>query len=737
MIKRVLLILCLLLSLCTGLAFAAEKGVTMTVQDSKGNTKTLYNVYTENGVTYGSEKPNGNLDQRQNLNLLLTGDVDKDWQEAGWKSTSHKFDEWGNIQRTANDIAAQAKKVKLLDEVEKKFDEASATAITRLRGPAMSLLLILATISLATNWGLYEGQLRLTFVIETILKVGFFIFLLNYWGTITGDIGNSFKEAGILAAFGDAPAKIEGSGHVLGLGFECVSELWKNISIVDTIVHPIDSIIRVIGLFCVLVGYLLLAFEMLVTKVEWSIFRCLSMLFLPLGVLKFTSGFFQGTLRGMFSYGAKLMVINFLVGMIFNNTMIATTKLGKESSTAETLATGFIFLVLAWIVKSAGGLAQGLVSGSPSLSGQSLKNTLTGLAAGGAGMVIGAAGKASLGPAGVAGSAVAGATTGAPADAILKGAGISMAEFQSVTGTMSSGSGGGGGAFGGIGSTGENKGGAGGKAEKRTENPLPTPKGTPSQQTIAPTQGADNKSSAQQQGNVSDATNPPADAEGATPETGDTQDVQEATTQSGVSATDSINNEGNQPTDEKTDVSKVQGAGESKTETQLEEAERKRREQAVANMSPAAREYLMARSRVFDENGKMRSNVSDAEKVDYLQKYNAYNQQQEQIKAFDESIKQKQAYENSWRGKTDEWKKSDKQSTRIAGYVGGGALAVGGFAGRFAKEMAIQAVVAGADSIMDAAEHGVARRDRFNRYKDGSWRNRSSMAGEVANYFGR
>lgn len=457
-LRRVFVIVCVLMALFTSVAFAKK------VEYTDPNTNKT--------VTLDTDK-----------DTITYDDTDGDLIVNGVKIEGIKETDLKDSATSTSDMMKDLPGYDMLNKIEESFRKMSITGIDRLRGPAMTLLWSLGVISIASTWMLYEGQLRLSFVIETVMKIGFYTFLVMYWGTITGDIGDTFQNAGALASMGSVGSKIDwNAGKVLQLGFKCVAEIWGNITLVGTIAHPIDTIIRVIGLFCVLAGYLLLAFEMLVTRVEWSIFRCLSLIFLPLGVLRFTAGFAQGAIRGMFSYGAKLMVITFLTGIICEQTQLTNTTLSKDASTPETLCLGFAFLALAWIVKSAGALAQGLVSGSPAMSGGAMKAAATGLLGTGVGMVAGAYANASASAPGAAlvgkaAGAMATGGTGAIAMGMAGKMGMSMAQMTTAMQTMTAASGGG---DGGGGTTAKLTGDSQNGGRKKDDNPAP--QGRPAQQ---------------------------------------------------------------------------------------------------------------------------------------------------------------------------------------------------------------------------------------------------------------
>ena len=60
-------------------------------------------------------------------------------------------------------------------------------------------------------------------------------------------------------------------------------------------------------------------------------------------------------------------------------------------------------------------------------------------------------------------------------------------------------------------------------------------------------------------------------------------------------------------------------------------------------------------------------------------------------------------------------------------------------AGRFAKEMGIQifCILPPVRKLMNEADKAIARRDRYNKVKDGSWKEHGGVGGQAGLYFDR
>ena len=62
----------------------------------------------------------------------------------------------------------------------------------QLQPHAFELVCVLAIIDICSTWALYDGQMRMSFVINKVIKVGFFLLLIVNWSNINNAILKSF-----------------------------------------------------------------------------------------------------------------------------------------------------------------------------------------------------------------------------------------------------------------------------------------------------------------------------------------------------------------------------------------------------------------------------------------------------------------------------------------------------------------------------------------------------------------
>ena len=285
---------------------------------------------------------------------------------------------------------------KLLEE---QFEKIATNGVEKLRPHIITLIFLLGLISFCTNWSLYEGQMRLSMIIGTIMKIGFFFWLAMVWTDVADAIFTSLQNIGLVAANAgiddNFTTKVNGSA-IVDRGFIACSALWSSLKITA----PIISLIKLGGIGLILFSHFWIAFEVFITRVEFRIFECLAFVFLPFGVFQATSFLFQKCVSGVFGYGAKLMVMTFLVGVCESQInwqskagMDSPFALTEKSTYGDCLVVGLSLLLMAFLVSKAGELASGIVSGQPSMSGKGVVGAMKSVAktAGkGAGMVAGA-----------------------------------------------------------------------------------------------------------------------------------------------------------------------------------------------------------------------------------------------------------------------------------------------------------------------------------------------------------
>lgn len=297
-----------------------------------------------------------------------------------------------------------------LDSLLNFFYEHSVTGMIQLQPHAFELVCVLAIIDICSTWALYDGQMRMSFVINKTMKVGFFLLLIVNWDTINSAILRSFEIAGATASglsnigAGDwiSPSKI------LERGFNICGTLFKDFQ--DTGITDNGGIARLfmdlIAIAITIASFFFISLQVLITKIEFCIFSSLGVILLPFGAIRFTSFLFQRVVSGVFSFGIKLMIMYFLLGL-FDTLSGALTSFEENVSFSSMLKMALSYATLAFLVWKLPNLAASMMNGQPSMeAGDVIRGATTAKStvAGAVGGAVGATGAISR----VAGKTAAG-----------------------------------------------------------------------------------------------------------------------------------------------------------------------------------------------------------------------------------------------------------------------------------------------------------------------------------------
>lgn len=240
-----------------------------------------------------------------------------------------------------------------------------------LGGYALQLMGLLVTIEMAVALSLglvNEDKIRYIFV--QILKIGFFVWLINNWvnGTygIAHAIVSSFEELGFLAAGTGADNSAD---QLVQNGIQTFSTLWASMQNLG--MGNISLILAnlFIGI-CVVATTFLTAVEIFMVRIEFWTVAMMSVILLPFAMSKYTTFLTESAVRSVFSLGIKVAVVCFLqavaVPLLFSLTK--DLKVSDVQNQFATLLQILLACLVLWmLVAKIPRLVQGLISGSPSL----------------------------------------------------------------------------------------------------------------------------------------------------------------------------------------------------------------------------------------------------------------------------------------------------------------------------------------------------------------------------------
>lgn len=281
---------------------------------------------------------------------------------------------------------ANASMVTSVDSILTEYQNASSGWSNALTKHATSLFWLLAFIEFA--WAMISLAFKAndmgdwaSTIINQIMFVGFFYWLLTNSTSIALSIINSFKKAGAEAAGvkGIAPT------DVFQIGIELVKKLLNAISVWS----PADSLGILIASIVIMACFALIAAFSILALVESFIIVYAGILFMGFGGSRWTKEYAIRTLQYAVSVGAKLYVLILLLGIGSKIMGKWVAQLDTTSNVDIVLVIGFSIVMLA-LVKILPDLVQGLVNGTSTGNG----GALTAAAAAVGGAVGGAVGSA-------------------------------------------------------------------------------------------------------------------------------------------------------------------------------------------------------------------------------------------------------------------------------------------------------------------------------------------------------
>ena len=286
----------------------------------------------------------------------------------------------------------------VLDDFLNKFRAQVDAGFGLIQGDVSATLGTLVVISIVVTailWAIDENQNVLASLVRKTLLVGFFVFLVAQWPTLSKTIVNGFAALGLKAGggamtltdFTTSPSKVVLAGitviKALMLYVKQVApgpvEFFANIDVV------LMALIAAIG---ILIAFVVLAIEIVVTIIEFHIVTLIAFVTVPFGVLTQTSFMSERAIGYVVSVGIKLMALAIVVSLgttVFNSyTVSAAPDINEDVG----LLLGAVVMVMLALKIPA--IAGALISGGPQLNAGSALMGAAGVAAGVAGVGLAA-----------------------------------------------------------------------------------------------------------------------------------------------------------------------------------------------------------------------------------------------------------------------------------------------------------------------------------------------------------
>ncbi len=221
-----------------------------------------------------------------------------------------------------------------------------------------------------------------TVIVNQILFIGFFYWLLQNITSFGKAILNSFKIAGESAV----GVSLEPS-KVFNSGLDIVTKMLNAVSAWS----PIDSLAMIISSIVVIACFAIITAFTILALVEGYFVIYAGVLMMGFGGSSWTKDYAVKTLQYAVSVGAKIFVLALLLGVLNGIMSKWVSQFNAEKNLDIILIIG-CSLVFVALVKIIPELIQGIINGTSPGSGQALTSTIKSAVAAGIGAAAGAAG---------------------------------------------------------------------------------------------------------------------------------------------------------------------------------------------------------------------------------------------------------------------------------------------------------------------------------------------------------
>lgn len=306
-----------------------------------------------------------------------------------------------------------------LDDFLARFTSQVGAGFGLINGDVRTTFAALIVISLGLSallWAIDENDNVPAALIRKLLLFGFFAWLISNWHPLTLTVIKGFTALGLKAGgdrmsltdFLNAPSKIVWDG--LDVAFELLKYIGRLASEgmgVGFFTHIDTILVTAIVIIGVILAFVILGVEVVVTVVEFYVVTLISFVMVPFGILTQTSFLAERAIAYVPAVGVKIMALAMVMSIgeqIFTTYVVSPDPTWQES--CGLLVAAIVFLMLALKIPA---IAAAQITGTPQLSAGSAASSVVGLAATAGGLAL--AGRWAMG--GMAAGAGASAARGA------------------------------------------------------------------------------------------------------------------------------------------------------------------------------------------------------------------------------------------------------------------------------------------------------------------------------------
>ena len=278
-----------------------------------------------------------------------------------------------------------------LDDFIGRFTSQVGAGFGLIHGDVQATFGILMVISLglaALLWAIDENQNVPAGLIRKMLLFGFFAWLISSWHDLTLTVVKGFVALGLKAGGGrmSVDELLKSPSKIVWDGLEVAFELLKYIGRIASegmgvgfFTHIDTILVTAIVIVGVILAFILLGVEVVVTVIEFYVVTLISFVMVPFGILTQTSFLAERAIAYVPSVGVKMMALALVISIgeqIFTSYTLSAEPTWQES--CGMLVAAIVLLMLALKIPA---VAAAQITGSPQLSAGSAAASVVGIAA--------------------------------------------------------------------------------------------------------------------------------------------------------------------------------------------------------------------------------------------------------------------------------------------------------------------------------------------------------------------
>lgn len=262
---------------------------------------------------------------------------------------------------------------------------------------AVNMTLLFAIITTSLNFALeLNGGDKIHALVKTLLQTGFYLFLILNWvggmnvchSLLAGFESMAYVASGAsdLVASAGSSDLVTAPDQIITSAFSIFLAAWDAIKWTS----PLIALVHIISMVASFLLLCLTALEVIITRLEFWVMVTVSIILLPFGMIPQLKFLADKAIGGIINCAIKMFTVTFLgtIGVTMLNGLAKETvqmvQANKDTwfdDITMTLSTLLFALVMFFVVKQIPKFTAGLLNGSPSLSGNDMRQAALEVAA--------------------------------------------------------------------------------------------------------------------------------------------------------------------------------------------------------------------------------------------------------------------------------------------------------------------------------------------------------------------